>query len=292
MVGHVLIAALALMAAWLMWRWLSLRRRLRRLAEDMEDSLTSEGGSIEFSVKEDELAPVQNAAAELKDRADLLEKRLIEERSRGSRLSADLSHQLKTPLASLRLYCELDASPHQAGQIAQIERMERLIADLLRLEKLSSQGYEFSFEERSLRALAEAAWEELGRLWPDRRFTLTGDAILRCDGRWLTEALQNLLKNACQHTKAGGRISLNIERAEHSVFITVEDDGGGVLPEELPMLFERFFRAQGQSGDGSGLGLAIVREIIERHHGQVSAENDPEGLRVTVCLPVLDLARK
>lgn len=288
MVWLALSAALAalVLAALLLGQ----RRRLRALTESMEAVLRG-GEPAPYSLKEDALAPLENAAAELEYRGALLEERLREERERGSRLAADLSHQLKTPLASLRLYCEMDASAHQAQQLRQIERMEKLIGDLLRLEKLSAGGYGFRFEEQSLRALAEAAWQPLQALWPDRVFSLEGDAPLRCDGRWLGEALQNLMKNACQHTGPGGRIAFRVEPGEHSVFCALEDDGGGVPEGELPRLFQRFYRAQGQSGEGSGLGLAIAAEIVRRHHGQARAENGPKGLRVTLSFPVLDLTK-
>ena len=86
-------------------------------------------------------------------------------------------------------------------------------------------------------------------------------------------------------------IRIRMERTDRSFYCTVEDDGGGVAPEELPRLFDRFYRAEGQETHGAGLGLAIVREIVIRHHGHIVAENTGEGLRFTITMPVLDMTR-
>ena len=115
--------------------------------------------------------------------------------------------------------------------------------------------------------------------------------MLRCDEEWLSEAFLNLLKNACEHTEADGRITVRMEQSDRAFFCTVEDNGGGVAETDLPHLFDRFYRAQDQKQSGAGLGLAIVKEIIYRHHGQITAENTKDGLRFTISIPILNLAR-
>ena len=100
----------------------------------------------------------------------------------------------------------------------------------------------------------------------------------------------NLLKNACEHTAADGRITVRMEQTDRAFFCTVEDNGGGVAEADLPHLFDRFYRAQDQKQSGAGLGLAIVKEIIYRHHGQITAENTKDGLRFTISIPILNLA--
>ena len=81
---------------------------------------------------------------------------------------------------------------------------------------------------------------------------------------------------------------MKLERTEAAFFCTVEDDGGGVSPGELPRLFDRFYRAEGQKSGGVGIGLAIVKEIVTRHHGTITAENGEKGLRMTISMPMLD----
>ena len=291
MVGYLIAGAL-LLALILAARLWSLRRRLAALTESMEEYLHTGASPSPYSLREDMLAPVENAAADLENRVAVLSERLREENERTSSLTADISHQLKTPLASLRLFCELDAGDHMDESISQIERMEQLIGRLLRLEKLCADGYEFCFEMQDIRVLVEKVWQELSPLWPDRRFFLTGEAAIRCDGKWLGEAFGNLLKNACEHTAGGGSVTVRLEQTERAFYASVEDDGGGVPPSDLPHLFERFYRSGSAAPQGAGLGLAIAREILLRHHGTLRASNGEHGLRLDMEIPILPLIRK
>ena len=291
MVGYVISGVLAAVIAVLAVCLLCQKKRLEKLAEQMEDYLAGRGKPLSFSLREDALAPVENAAAEMENRIETEKERYRLEARRTSDLTADISHQLKTPLASLRLFVEMDESPHMAQEIGQIERMETLIGSLLRLEKLCADGYEFTFGEHAVRPLVENVWNRLRPLWPEKQLTLTGDAAIRCDEKWLSEAFLNLLKNACEHTAADGKISVRIEQTDRAFFCAIEDNGGGVAEKDLPHLFERFYRAEGQKQNGAGLGLAIVKEIIYRHHGHISAENTKEGLKFSISIPILNLAK-
>ena len=289
MVGYILSGILLLILAALVCRRIWETRRLKRLSENMEDYLMGIGGNLPLSLREDTIAQVENAATEMQNRIEVAEERFRQEARRTSALTADISHQLKTPLASLRLYCEMDSSAHCDQQIVQIERMETLISSLLRLEKLCADGYDFSFEACDIRKLIEQSWQQLQPLWPDRKLALEGEAEIRCDEKWLSEAFRNLMKNACEHTSEGGQIRICLEQTDRTFHCTVEDDGGGVDPKDLPHLFERFYRAEGQPSHGAGLGLAIVKEIIFRHHGHIIAENAAKGLKFTITMPVMDL---
>ena len=291
MVRYLTGGILLLILLWLVYCRIRDRKRLEALSESMEDYLTGHGGKLSLSLKEDTIAQVENAAAEMQNRVETAEERFRLEARRTSNLTADISHQLKTPLASLRLFCEMDDSAHRDQQISQIERMETLISSLLRLEKLCADGYEFNFESCDIRGLIETAWQQLQPLWPDRTLTLEGEARFRCDGKWLSEAFRNLLKNACEHTAEGGRIHVRLEQTDRAFHCTLEDDGGGADPKDLPHLFERFYRAEDQPAHGAGLGLAIVKEIILRHHGHITAENAGKGLKFTITMPVPDLTK-
>jgi len=291
MVGTVTAAVLLLVVIALAVKLLLQKKRLRDLSESMEDYLNRGGEPAPFSLREDAAAPVENAASELESRIAVLTERLREENERTSSLTADISHQLKTPLSSLRLFAEMDGGEHLAEELGQIERMEKLIGSLLRLEKLCADGYAFSFAEQPIRPLIEGVWDELHALWPDRQLDIEGDALIRCDGKWLGEAFRNLLKNACEHTAEDGQIWVKIEQTEHTFYCSVEDNGGGVREKDLPHLFERFYRSEDQAQSGSGLGLAIVKEIVQRHHGHVGAENGKNGLRINLEIPILNLTK-
>lgn len=288
--GIVLAIAAILIAAYALCLLRRYRREAERLSLQLGRFLSGEETIPSFSVEDDAFAPLENGVVEL-------ETRLINERERrklqnkkSSDLMMELSHQLKTPLASMRLYAEMDAGEHASQQIALVDRMERLIFSLLRLERLQNGGILFEYKAHKLYDIVNETAEGFRLLYPDKKIRIYGDASLRCDGDRLAEALANLVKNACEHTEEGGHIDITISRSESSAFIVIEDDGGGVPESDLSRLFERFFRSERScSYEGSGVGLGIVREIVRLHHGSIQAENADGGLRFSICLP--DLSR-
>lgn len=283
-------------------------RRQKKTIEALHEQLTEflEGRlpSPRFSVDDDDFALLENAVVELENRLLLEREKGRRELQKNAAFIADVSHQLKTPLAGLKLYCEMEQAARTGAlagrldediskQLALIERMEHLIYSLLRLEKLRADAYEMSFADHDLTALARQVWAELQPLYPEKKLDLKGAANLRCDGYWIGEALQNILKNSCEHAPPEGRITISFETAERSITVTIDDNGGGIPEEELPELFRRFYRSsRGSRGGGAGLGLAIARTIVEKHHGLITAENSARGLQITLCFPRLEGIRK
>lgn len=291
--GGLIFLAAALGAACLTLMILRLRehRRIRQLTQQAEDFLNHSGKPMDVALGEDDIAMLQNALCELQDRLIWARELQKEECSRTSSLTADISHQLKTPLTTLRVYTELDAAPHMEASLAQISRMENLIQGLLRLERLCADGYSFTFREQDMGELIAEQWSFLAPAFPGRNLELSGQAVIRCDGKWMGEAFLNLLKNACEHTAPEGTVWVSLEKTEAAFFCALEDDGGGVPEKDLPHLFERFYRAEHQSTQGAGIGLSIVREILRRHHGTIAASNTGKGLRMEITLPILEAAR-
>ncbi len=283
-------AVIAVLGALLLLR----RKRIASLRAALEDYLKT-GAPFPYSLREGDLALLQNEISGLIGRLELEKQRAKEVDRKNAAFAADVSHQLKTPLAGLRLYCELDAQNGSANaekELRLIEKTERLVAELLKLQRLRADGFGFQLEDAALESVAEETFAAFRPLYPPKRFALTGAAVLRCDRAWLGEALSNIVKNACEHTPEDGRIEARIEDGVESVVLTLEDNGGGVPAAELPHLFERFYKAKNASPDSTGLGLAITREIVEKHHGTVTAENTGEGLLLTLCFPKIDANRK
>ena len=279
---------LSIVCAALLIRNLILNRRIRKLAELVDDFNSGTGEMLDVALEEDALAQLHNGIADTQQALERTKQLNAEECHRTSQLTADISHQLKTPLTTLRLYTELDDAPHAAQCLDQIQRMEDLIGALLRLERLCADGYAFHFGTSDVETIILEQWQGLQAIWPDKKLKLEGSARIRCDENWLGEAFLNLLKNACEHTAEDGVIRVKLERTDAAFFCTVEDNGGGVSPEELPKLFQRFYRAEHQSKNGAGIGLAIVKEIIQRHHGVITAENGRDGLKMSISMPMLD----
>ena len=279
---------LSIVCAALLIRNLILNRRIRKLAELVDDFNSGTGEMLDVALEEDALAQLHNGIADTQQALARAKQLNAEECHRTSQLTADISHQLKTPLTTLRLYTELDDAPHAAQCLDQIQRMEDLIGALLRLERLCADGYRFDFAPADVETIIWEQWQSLQAMFPGKRLLVDGSARIRCDENWLGEAFLNLLKNACEHTGEDGVIRVKLERTDAAFFCTVEDNGGGVSPEELPKLFQRFYRAEHQSKNGAGIGLAIVKEIIQRHHGVITAENGREGLKMSISMPMLD----
>lgn len=280
------IALLVLLFAALAAAMLTLRahrKRMRGLHEKV-NSFLHDGVEPPYSLAEDDYAEIENDIAEMAHRMLVQRETVARENRNAVDFISDVSHQLKTPLTALKLYCEMGKSEKQ---LLLIEHMEVLIYSLLRLRKLDAGAYEMNFASHDMSDTVREIIQELSVLYPHKKFPVNISPVaFRFDEYWMGEALMNVIKNACEHTSGDGEICVGMVRNEKIVTITVQDDGGGVAADELPLLFKRFYRSSAQQS-GTGLGLAIAQSIIERHHGTISAQNAGNGLRVTICLPLL-----
>jgi two-component system phosphate regulon sensor histidine kinase PhoR len=215
---------------------------------------------------------------------------------------ANVSHELKTPLAAIRGYAEtlregaLEDPP--AGRrfveriLAQCARLEALLGDLLTLSRLESVEQTPAYEPVDLDALARRALEVAAAAAGQRRVTLetegaAGSVMGDPDG--LERLLLNLLDNAIKYNREGGRVTLRLAALDGQASIEVEDTGIGIAPDALPRIFERFYRVdkgRGRDQGGTGLGLAIVKHVAQTHGGRVEVESELErGTRFRVILP-------
>jgi two-component system sensor histidine kinase MprB len=198
------------------------------------------------------------------------------------RLVADASHELRTPLTSLRTNLEvlgrggLGATDHarlRADVIAQLEELTLLVADLVDLAREEEPVAER--EALALDELVAAAVERAARHAPGVRFATDLEPFV-VDGvrSRLDRAVSNLLDNAAKYGAPGGNVDVTLRDG----VLTVRDHGPGIADEDLPFVFDRFYRAPSARGrPGSGLGLAIVRQAAEAHGGSVKADRAPDG---------------
>jgi len=282
------VAALVL-CFWVSWKQ---EKKIYELHEQLVNFLEGRDKTPKFSTKDDSFALLENDIVELENRLLLEQNNRQKEKQKNAEFIADISHQLKTPLAALRLNCEMDkgydSHLHTSQQLLLIERMEHLISSLLRLEKLRANIYEMNFTEQNLSQLVKQVWEEIQPLYPEKAFSITGNATMRCDPYWMSEALKNILVNSCRHTPPNGRIEVSLAATDTSITVTVEDNGKGIPEEELPKIFHRFYRSAHTQQGGAGIGLAITKTIVEKHHGIIYAENTAEGLKITLHFPRLE----
>ena len=209
-----------------------------------------------------------------------------------SDMMADISHQFKTPLQAISLMSELlmqqdVAEEDRLEYAAKIEqetgRMTWLIRSLLTLsqmeagvltlkKELTALGALLQEVTASLKIMAEAAEVELQLELPEQ--DKPAELMVQADARWLTEAVSNLVKNAVEHTPAGGWVKVSAGQNNLVTLIRVEDNGTGIQPKDLPHIFERFYRAGGESAGSIGIGLAIAKQVVQLHDGTIEVQSE------------------
>ncbi|MGG1598697.1 MULTISPECIES: HAMP domain-containing sensor histidine kinase [Paenibacillus] len=223
---------------------------------------------------------------------------------------ANVSHELRTPLSMMQGYSEaliddIAATPEERKELAQVIhdeslRMGRLVRDLLDLAKMETGNMELHFRELDVLAFLRRIHRKFAGLSKERGIaiscTLPDKPLLLCqaDEDRLEQVMTNLLDNALRHTPAGAQIEIRASeeryKGEHAILIEVSDQGYGIPAEDIPYIFERFYKAdkartRGTNG-GTGLGLAIVKNIIEAHHGTIQVKSQTgQGTTFSITLP-------
>ena len=232
------------------------------------------------------------------------QKKLVEANRRKSNFLATLAHELRNPLAPVQIAVQLlrrDAKESGVKQLdmieRQIQRLVRLVDDLLDIARIERDHVELKMEPLDLVSVVNQAIEGSRHDLDDRRhslsLTLPSESILVLgDAVRLEEVLSNLLKNAAKYTEAGGKITVVVERRGGDAVITVRDTGIGIAPELLPQLFEMFFQADAsldRTGGGLGIGLSLAKRLVELLGGSVDGRSEGlgKGSEFTVRLPIL-----
>lgn len=202
---------------------------------------------------------------------------------------SDIAHQLRTPLSAILLQCDFlreELPPGEAEEgLAQIEtqtgRIRWLVEALLRLSRLDAGVVPFEKKEHPARQVLQRAAGGLAEFYLKRGVELQADCpeglFCVCDLEWTAEALANLLKNAAEHTPPGGRVRVECSCQALYFEFRVQNEGSAIPEEELPRLFERFWRGASASPGSVGIGLPLARSIARGQQGDVTAENTPEG---------------
>ena len=217
--------------------------------------------------------------------------------------SAALAHELRTPLAALRGEIELalrrsgrdaEEQARLASQIEELDRLARLIDQILTLARAESGQIRLTFVPVDIGAMAASLVEQLEPVAQARTVDLRcechGTVMVKGDAGWLQRLLLNLLDNAIKFTREGGHVVLRVSSDAGRASIEVKDTGIGMAPEVTPHVFERFFQAdpaRTSGDDGAGVGLSLVKWIVDQHDGTIAVDSRiGEGSTFTVRLPI------
>jgi two-component system sensor histidine kinase BaeS len=218
----------------------------------------------------------------------------VEEEDRLRRTFAgDVAHEIRTPLAILQSQIEAlqdgvtEASPSELESLhEETLRLRRLVGDLETLASADAASFTLAMEPVELGAVAREVTREFAGPFEVGGVTLTSDlqhVIVDGDPIRLRQIAANLLSNALKFTPEGGKVRMELEREGDRAVLRVSDTGVGIPPDELPHIFDRFFRGREVRAGGSGIGLTVVRELVSAHGGEVDASSEPgSGTTFTV----------
>ncbi len=267
----------------------SLYDRLRDIASASDAVGVVEGAVLEETDARGDLGLVAQRFNRMAGRVSAVTERMRRERAGLEELVSDISHQLKTPLSSIKLMVELvregAAQGVQAGvflerTLRQVDRMDWLIRNLLALARVESGALRYRMADAHLGDTVRGAADSLGDLADYRGVTLRVEGVggkAPHDARWLAEAVGNVLKNCVEHTPPGGAVTVRMSDTPALARIVVADQGPGVPEDEIPRLFTRFYRGANEPESGTGIGLALAKAVVEAHGGSIRVANAPTG---------------
>lgn len=261
-------------------------RALTRAARAMAAGDRSERVDFEAPDELGEMAEAFNAMADTIEEEDRLRRTF----------SAEVAHELRTPLAILRTQIEglqdgvvEPTSPALASLHEESLRLTRLVEDLETLASADAAGFSLNRTRVELRALLEDAAREFAGPYEAGGVRLSTDleeVDVDADATRIRQIAANLLSNALKFTPGGGEVRVTLRRDGHDALVTVSDTGPGIPPAELPRVFDRFFRGRGVRPRGSGIGLTVARELVLAHGGEIRVTSEPgHGARFEIRLP-------
>ena len=236
----------------------------------------------ELSILSDEISKM---IIKLNEQTELLQK----DKVRLTNAIADIFHQMRTPLTSINLSLTVLNDEHLSNDKAlyyrrdikkQLEKLQWLIETLLKMSKIDAKTAIFHRQELPAKDILTRAIEPFAIPMELKE----QKCVLNCinekmfvDEQWTMEAFSNLIKNAMEHTPDGGTIQLNVSENPLYTEVIVQDNGEGIPEEDIPYMFERFYKGKNAKPESVGIGLAFARMIITAQNGTISVKNHPDG---------------
>lgn len=215
-------------------------------------------------------------------------------------LVSDLSHQLKTPVATLQIYGSLLSRPELSPEKRQeyvarmgraLERLDFLLDSMVKLSRLESGSIRLQPRSSDVEELVLNAALQVRKAAEDKKIEVSiqppqAPIAVCCDPKWTEEAIFNILDNAVKYTPSGGTVALTMEAYETYCRINISDTGRGIPPDEIPKIFQRFYRGRDvQAVAGVGLGLPLARKVVQAQGGWIKATSNRAGSQFSIFLP-------
>ena len=256
----------------------------RRIAEGEYEERLNISGNVQINQLDelDQLALTFNQMADKLEKTEKMRRQLI----------GDVTHELRTPLTAIKGYMEglidgvLSATPETFQLVySEADRLQRLVNDLQELSRVEAEAYKLKPELISPAGLIEIAVNHLKCQFEEKGIRLETQLSadlpnVFVDKDRILQVLTNLLGNALQYTPTGGRVTLSAGSTKSEVVISIADTGIGISPDQLTLIFKRFYRtdkSRARVSGGSGIGLTIAQALIKAHHGRIWAESAGEG---------------
>ena len=258
---------------------------IRRLTTTLRQFGRGELTSRASTGRRDEIGALARSFNEMADR---IERLVTSER----RLLQDISHELRSPLARLKLAIKLArTSPDRDAALDRVERdvdrIAALTSELVEMACAEGEKHSLLLEKVDLARLISEAAEDC-KSESSREVRCDGDAEITCDRELLRRAIENVLRNAMRHSPDSAPVEIEVKRDSGHTTVSIRDHGPGVPEEALEQIFAPFYRveeARDAASGGIGLGLAIARSVVHLHGGTIRALNAHPGLRVDIVLP-------
>lgn len=263
---------------------------LAQLADQLDEILHGNRRQLLREEQEGELSILKNEISKMVIRLQEQAEHLQEEKIFLADSIADISHQIRTPLTSITLVVSLLSEPkvteERRGQLLRelkqlLKRIDWLINTLLKISKLDAGTIPLKSEKIEMTKLLQKAKEPLeismelrGIQW---NAVIEESMVFQGDFAWTLEAVENILKNCMEHTPEGGEIVVHAVENKIYTELTIEDNGEGVDEEDLPHIFERFYKGKNASKESIGIGLALAKTIMLSQNGTICAERRVEG---------------
>lgn len=260
------------------------RRRIEELREYLEQvnigcgSIWPQAGEDDFSGLQDEIYKTVTELVQTREAA-------LAAKSNFAANLYNIAHQIKTPitsaLLSLQMFRKTSSPEYMEPVERQLSRLQYLEESLLLLSRIDSGTLALERKPVDVLTLLELAGDNMQELFRAAGVELdieeAGEATVQADLEWTMEAVMNLLKNCMEHTPGGGKVTCFYEQNPIYVQISIADTGEGFAKEDIPYLFDRFYRGKNAGKEGIGIGLALAKSIIESQSGVIRAQNRPEG---------------